>query len=232
LTGFINKASGGYQLAFELAALAAVLSLVIMLFYREERQPKTEMNLSRLGRLISRRDVLLPALLNAVIQYGDWAATFSFIPIVVKNMGANGVVQSSMLSMNTGIVLVGNLLAASLAKRLSDRKLALFCFSGLALGVAGVAFAPSLVWVFAAQGCIGLSVGLGYPLLMGMSISKVDNNERTVAMGLHQAIYAVGMFAGPWLSGILANWLGVNPMFAITGCAILVLGWVGVRQVR
>jgi DHA1 family multidrug resistance protein-like MFS transporter len=232
LTGWINTASGGYLLAFELAALVAGVGLVVMLFFPEKRQPKTEMNLGKLGRLIGRRDVLLPALLNAVIQYGDWAATFSFIPIVVKRMGASGVVQSSMLSMNTGIVLVGNLLAASLVKRFGQQRLALACFSGLALGITGVALAPSLPWVFLSQGCIGLSVGAGYPLLMGMSISKVNGSERTIAMGLHQAVYAIGMFAGPWLSGIIANGLGIAPMFGITGFAILVIGYLGIKEIR
>jgi DHA1 family multidrug resistance protein-like MFS transporter len=167
-----------------------------------------------------------------VIQYGDWTATFSFIPIVVKRMGASGVVQSSMLSMNAGIVLLGNMLAAGLVRRFGQKRLGQACFTGLALGIIGVALAPSLPWLFLAQGCIGLSVGAGYPLFMGMSISKVNDSERTIAMGLHQAVYAIGMFAGPWLSGIIANGLGIAPMFGITGFAILVIGYLGINQLR
>ena len=76
-----------------------------------------------------------------------------------------------------------------------------------------------------AQILIGLGNGIGYPLCMGMSIEKVDGAERATAMGLHQAVYAIGMFAGPWLSGILANALGIQPMFAVTGAGALVLGF-------
>jgi MFS family permease len=36
-------------------------------------------------------------------------------------------------------------------------------------------------------------------------------------MGVYQAVYAVGMFTGPWLSGLLADALGIQPMFTITG---------------
>jgi len=43
-------------------------------------------------------------------------------------------------------------------------------------------------------------------------------------MGLHQAIYAIGMFGGPALSGVLAKWLGMRPMFAITAVACLASG--------
>ena len=51
----------------------------------------------------------------------------------------------------------------------------------------------------------GCSSGVNYPLLMGMSIQFVAETERATAMGLHQAVYAIGMFAGPWLSGMLAD---------------------------
>jgi predicted MFS family arabinose efflux permease len=43
-------------------------------------------------------------------------------------------------------------------------------------------------------------------------------------MGLHQAVYAIGMFAGPWFSGILADSIGIQPMLGVTGFGCLVLG--------
>ena len=230
--GFINSASGGYSLAFELAAGLALAALAVMLFFPEQRQPKTGMNINKFGRLVIRRDVLLPSLLNAVIQYGDWAATFSFIPIVAKNMGANGIVTSSLLSMNMTVVVLGNFLAASLERRFGARNLSAACFILLALGIGAAAAAPGLAFLFVAQAIIALAVGIGYPVMMGLSISKVEGSERTIAMGLHQAVYAIGMFAGPWLSGLLSNSLGISPMFAITAGAILVVGLLGIRQFK
>jgi MFS family permease len=230
--GFINSASGGYSLAFELAAGLALAALAVMLFFPEQRQPKTGMNMKKFGRLVMRRDVLLPSLLNAVIQYGDWAATFSFIPIVAKNMGADGIATSSLLSMNMAVVVLGNFLAASLERRFGARNLSAACFILLALGIGAAAAAPGLAFLFAAQAIIALAVGIGYPVMMGLSISKVEGSERTIAMGLHQAVYAIGMFAGPWLSGLLANSLGISPMFAITAGAILIVGLLGIRQFK
>jgi predicted MFS family arabinose efflux permease len=34
-------------------------------------------------------------------------------------------------------------------------------------------------------------------------------------MGIHQAVYALGMFAGPWIGGIVADALGIRAMFGI-----------------
>jgi len=48
-------------------------------------------------------------------------------------------------------------------------------------------------------------------------------------MGLHQAVYAIGMFGGPALSGVLAEAMGIQPMFGVTAVACLILGWLGSR---
>jgi MFS family permease len=48
-------------------------------------------------------------------------------------------------------------------------------------------------------------------------------------MGFHQAVYAIGMFAGPWLSGILGDVVGIRPTFVVTGLVALGLGLLGTR---
>ncbi|MEW5721102.1 MAG: MFS transporter, partial [Chloroflexota bacterium] len=94
------------------------------------------------------------------------------------------------------------------------------------------ALAPTLASLFAAPVLVGLALGIGYPVLMGMSIERVDDSERTIAMGLHQAIYAIGMFAGPAISGIVADHIGLQPMFGITAFASLALGLLGTMQFK
>ena len=76
---------------------------------------------------------------------------------------------------------------------------------------------------------MGLGQGIVYPVLMGMSIRDVADQERTTAMGLHQAVYAAGMFAGPWLSGILADAIGLQPMVGVTAFACLALAFFLLR---
>jgi len=223
VTGSLN-ALGGYGLAFSLAAGTAVLAILVVLPAREDRRPPQRPSMRGVGRLVSRRDVLVPSLLAAVSQYASWAGTFGFLPILARQLGATGVTQSVLVSMNIGVVILGNLAATGVAHRLGLRRLVTVSFVAMALGLGGAALASSLAMVFVAQFCLGLSQGVGYPVLMGMSIQRVAGGERTTAMGLHQAVYAVGMFSGPWLSGILAQAIGIQPMFGVTACACLVAG--------
>jgi DHA1 family multidrug resistance protein-like MFS transporter len=65
---------------------------------------------------------------------------------------------------------------------------------------------------------------------MGLSIQRVTDAERATAMGLHQAVYAIGMFGGPWLSGLLADAVGIRLMFGVTAFVCLVLGLLVTRR--
>jgi MFS family permease len=44
------------------------------------------------------------------------------------------------------------------------------------------------------QGASGFGRGLVYPLLMGLSIREISGEDRATAMGVYQAVYAIGMF--------------------------------------
>ncbi len=223
LTGVINDLSGGYGLAFFLAAGLAGLAILVTLPVREEARPPKKPSLRGIGRLITRRDVLLPAVLSAVGQYVTWASTFGFLPLLARDLGATGEQQSLLVSLNIGIALAGNFLVTYVIRRFGNLRMVYISYAIMIAGLAVAALANSLALVFLAQTLIGFGFGIGYPLYMGMSIEKVSEAERATAMGLHQAVYASGMFAGPWLSGILANALGIQPMFAITGAGALVL---------
>jgi MFS family permease len=133
------------------------------------------------------------------------------------------------LSLHLGVVLVGNLTATTVVNRTGPRRLIYISFLLLSGAVGLVAVAPSLAWIFVAQFFIGLSQGMGYPVMMGMSIRYVSDENRTTAMGLHQSVYAIGMFAGPWLSGILADAIGIQPMLGVTAFVVLALGLSGAR---
>jgi MFS family permease len=229
VTGSLNE-WGGTSAAFFVAAAVAGLGVVVMLFLREQPRTPRRPSPAQLGRLFSRRDVLIPSLMSAVTQYATWALPLGFLPILAKEMGAGNVALSVLTTGYLAMVALGSFLSATLAHRVRARSLVVACIVLLASGCGLAALAPALPLVFLGQLCLGLAQGSIYPLLMGLSIRDVADQERTAAMGLHQAVYAAGMFAGPWLSGILAEAIGLQPMVAATGGACLVAGLVLVRM--
>jgi len=142
------------------------------------------------------------------------------------------VIQSMLVTMNLAMVIIGNLSATVLVGRIGVRRLVLFSFWMLAVGVGLTAAAISLRTLFVAQFFIGLSNGVNSPVLMGLSIRNVGDSERNTAMGLHQSVYGLGKFGGPWLSGILAQVMGLRWMLAVTTLGILALGLLGAAKLE
>lgn len=232
VNGPLNIATGSYQTAFDLAALAAIIAIGIMIFIPEQRQPSKPPQFRRLLRLFKRPDVIGPAILNLILHYGDWASTFGFIPILARQFGASDVVISTVTSANLGVVFLGNVLVTWLGTRLRYKTMLLVSFLLVAAGLGTASLAPSLALVIVGQLLIGTGFGIAYPVLLAACIRYVDNGERTTTMGLNQAVYAAGMFAGPWMGGIISDAIGVQPMFGITAVVILIAGVAGTRILR
>jgi MFS family permease len=235
VTGSLNQ-FGGHRLAFFLAAGVAALAVALVIPLKEVRQggigERKRPSPASVKRLVTRRDVLLPGLLSAIAQFTNWATTFGFLPILAQGLGLGDVTISLLVSLNLVFLTLGNLGASAAAGRIGGKRIVYASFVILSAGVAGTAIANTVEILFVSQALIGLGTGLGYPVLMGMSIERVVDNERTTAMGLHQSVYAAGMFAGPWLGGLLASAMGVQPMFAATAAASLALGLLGTSLLR
>ena len=89
----------------------------------------------------------------------------------------------------------------------------------------------------ASQALGGFGRGLVFAPLATLSIRRVPPRERGAAMGVFQAVYALGMFLGPATSGALAEWLGLDRMFLVVA-ALSIMGalaaarWLGRDEPR
>jgi DHA1 family multidrug resistance protein-like MFS transporter len=231
LNGFLNGI-GGYALAYYCAGVTGVVAIILMSFVSEKNQPRTGISIRSIAGLFLRKDVILPSLLSFVVHYGDWSITFGFLPILAHELGASDVVKSMLISLNIAAITSGNLLNTFLLKR--ARPLS-FLFSGVLIfffGTLCISRASSIPFVFTGTMCMGFAFGIMYPILLGMSIQKVDRRLRTTAMGIHQSVYAVGMFTGPWVSGIIADAIGLRRTFSVTGFFFLIASFVLIVALR
>jgi MFS family permease len=226
LTGSLN-AWGGYSLAFFAAVGAAGAAMLVMLWVKEPRGEMHPVSLRQVAAFVSRREVLLPALLATVLMYGVWSSSFGFTPNLAKRLGAGDQLLSLLTTLYVGVVMLGNFITSTTVERIGERTLVLISFGCMALGLGSLAFARSLPLVFAGQILMGMSSGVGYPVLMGLSIRDVSESKRATAMGFFQSVYAIGMFSGPWLSGIVADAVGLSGMFGITAVGCFALGLLG-----
>jgi MFS family permease len=83
--------------------------------------------------------------------------------------------------------------------------------------------------LLAVQVVAGFGRGVTGTTLMGLSIRHVSSAERATAMGVYQAVYAIGMFLGPLVSGAIGDHLGLAAIFLSTGAFQLVAIGVALR---
>ncbi len=219
---------GGYPLAFYASIAISVLAFAIALTIREPRRPAQTPSIRKLVNIVLRKDVLLPSLLSALGQYVTWGLALSFIPMFTsKTLGGSNSTLSLLATLTAITLAIGSFCTSSLANRFGANPLVLCSFVFYLAGGLVAAFTHSIAAMVVAIVLLGLGTSLNYPTLMGLSIRKVAESERNFAMGLHQTVYAIGMFAGPALSGVLAQYFGIQPMFAATAVMAIALGGLG-----
>ena len=116
---------------------------------------------------------------------------------------------------------LSSLVSGNLAQTLGEKRLIVYSFiaSGIAAGM--IPFSGNILMLYLTQLILGVANGLCFPLLMGMSIKTIDQSKRSTAMGFFQAIYGLGMFAGPVIVGIIADTLGLSIGFYSVGLIAL-----------
>ncbi|MDA8409629.1 MAG: MFS transporter [Treponema sp.] len=216
-TGLVESKAGPTG-PFIVAIAASIAAAAIFAFVRlppKKTERSDTLSPSSILAVFRRRDVLVPALVNALCQFAVWALTFSFMPLLAHRMGANAGQAGLIMTLNIGSNLAANLFA-TLRADTGHRRLMLYgSFGTFALGAILAALGPNLGYLYTSTILMGLANGLLFPILVGLSIQYVDGSRRATAMGIHQSVYAIGMFTGPWAAGLIADALGIRPMFAI-----------------
>lgn len=224
LTGFLNNL-GGYSLAFYLAVASAAAAVFVVSVVRLEPQETRQVSLRSVAKILVRGDVLLPSIISAVGQFGNWGVIYGFMPILAARIGANGVLQSLLVSANIIAFTAGNLLATIAVRRFSRTTLLYLSTATYASGIWLIAAGHTIAFFFAGTILMGIGNGFSYPTLMGLAIERVDQAQRSTAMGIHQSVYAIGMFAGPWIGGILAELVGIRWTFVVIAAFCLLASY-------
>ena len=226
LTGGLNHL-GGYVLPFFVATGFAAGSVLIMMLTKEQRQCSQRPSWQGIGRALTRRDVLFPSVLSTIMQHAFWGASYGFLPILAKQFGASDMTLGMMMTLNIALIMLGNMAAATLGKYIRVHQMMYATFVCMAAGIAAATMSSTILAIYFAQIATGFAWGLGYPLFMGLSIQSVPETERATAMGIHQAVYGIGMFTGPWVSGMLADYIGISMTLGSTASVTLLMGILG-----
>lgn len=225
----------GVGYAFLLGGLAGVAGFVLGFSIVEKRssrknpdkadaQPKsiakaaTPPSLSELLGLVGNRQLLAASLLAILSQYISFATAFGFTPLFAEGFGASSL-QLGMLGMAAALpgLFLSPLAGTVLPRKLGTRNTIGIGFGMAAMGCVLFVFIAEMWQLFAVQILISSGLALAYTMLMGLSIKDIPGDRRATAMGFFQAVYGLGMFVGPFVTGWVGHGFGLGTAFIITG---------------
>ena len=167
--------------------------------------------------------LLQVAAIGITQQFITFGAGFAFTPVFAESLNASesqiGYITTALL---TAFVL-GTVASVLLVRRLGLRGTLLLSCAAMALSIGAVPLISTLLPLGALQVVNGLGRGAMNTILIGLSLRAAPPAERATAMGAYQAIYAIGMLAGPAVSGPVADHMGLDAVFYL-GAGVAALG--------
>ncbi|MCL2406190.1 MAG: MFS transporter [Defluviitaleaceae bacterium] len=219
----------GVPYAFLLSGIAGLIGLVAGMGIAEKRQDaKSPPRLADLLGVARNPGLLCTSFLAILSQYIMFSTAFGFTPLLAYGMGASPFVLG-MLGLASAVpgLIVSPMAGTVLPQKIGARNTIVVGFAMAALGCVLIAFCSRVWHLFAVQVFISTGNVIAYTLLMGLSIKDIPGERRATAMGFFQAVYGLGMFLGPFVTGWLAHGFGLSVALPLTG-AVGVLGIVAV----
>lgn len=225
----------GWQASFALGAVIGMFGLGGSLFLKDnnESNPKP-VSIKESLLIVKDPTVMSVSFLAILSQMLTFATVYGFTPVLADHMG----VTKFQLGLLTVCFALPTALASLLIgrrhfiKRFREKQVVIGGFILMGIFTLLTPFMTSIWQLMAAQSIVGLGRGFSFPVLMGLSIKDISNDKRSTAMGFFQAVYGLGMFAGPVLMGIIGELVTLRQGFVILGiigCLTALMAGVTIR---
>ncbi|MEY4750526.1 MAG: hypothetical protein RIQ60_2740 [Pseudomonadota bacterium] len=143
------------------------------------------------------------------------------LPDLARQTNSSTVEAGGALSAWFAGALIGFPVAGLLLRRFAHLRVLCLGWTAFALGLAGMVFSPSLVWMLVAAWVLGLGAGT---LVLAGNLLAAQAAPGAGALNLVNAIYGVGAIASPALVGLALTQLGTGLPALRLVCGVALLG--------
>jgi len=210
----------GWNAPFLIGGLVAIAALILALRLPEQKQEKRQnaIQIKELAGVVKEPLLVKVSLLSVLAHCVLFITMFGYTPNQALNIGASkeslGWLTLAFMIPHAIATLYGSRLFGGL---LGDRGKLMLGFAGSALFTLLIPSMPTLAALCLTQVGNGFMQGLIFPLLLSKSVSEIDPFKRATAMGFYQAVYAIGMSAGPFVAGWMSSVYGLTGGFWLGG---------------
>ncbi|NBC69253.1 MFS transporter [Paenibacillus sacheonensis] len=209
-----------WNAAFTAGIFIGLAGLGLAFAIKEPREgvARAPISLRHLREVVRTPSLQQVSMLSILAHCVLFITMFGFTPLKATSLGAS----NGQLTLIVIAFMVPHGLASLITGRWLVPRFGTWNVIGTAYLLSGIftvaiAFAPNLGMLALTQVLNGFAQGMHLPILLGLAIQPFESSKRATAMGFYQAIYSIGMFAGPFLAGFVNDMLGRDYGFWLGG---------------
>lgn len=209
----------GVGSSFLLACVTGGIAIILSLRITEHVPPRSQTRVKDMLSVALDKNLLLVSFLALLAQIIQQGATLGFTPKFAAQLGAT----SAQLGILSGAAIFGAMCSSWCNARYFLKRFGTRCciLTGQLLYASATVLLPVLSrnvhTVVVMQFLVGLGNGAYFPLMMGIAIAGIDSAKRGLAMGIFQSVYALGMFIGPLITGLLMEAVPIGVSISCVG---------------
>jgi len=215
----------GHEYTFILSGGAA-LAAAVLGFYITEKTPEQQEHPSvkQLLGVVKNRNLLVMSILAVYSQMKLFTAVIAFTPEEAVRIGAD----SMTLGILSTLAFIPPIIVSFIGGKIFARgaNIRLIIALGFSLSLVStlvIPFAGNMTAIYASAIMAGFGHGICMNTLLCFCTITVDDSRRSAAMGFYQAVYSLGMFAGPVVIGLFVDWISLTGGF-FAAAALAVIG--------
>lgn len=206
ILGMITASFWGYRAPLVCSFITGLLAVACASRLKPITLKRESFQASHVAATLSHPVVLFTSFFAIIMQLYLQGTVFSFTSSVAKDLGASPLeIGINTLLFTLVQILSAGVIGKKILKKLSPAQAVTIGFIGMTLSCLLVGFADNMFYLYLAQIVGGSSNLMVNSILTALIIKYIPQENQSTAMGLFQALYGIGMTAGPVMTGSLAG---------------------------
>ena len=221
LSGYISDLIS-IKTCFLLSMVAAILSSILFLFSKEKPfDAKSQFSTIQFINLLRNKLLICLCLIGIFIQFITFSINFSYIPIYLNELSFSDSIVGNLVAFYTLASFIGTVSSPRLIKKFGLWKI--FIYSAILIGLTTLItpLFENLFLLIFLRLIGGIGGGIIFSSCMSSIVRGFQENYQASAMGIFQAVYAIGMFLGPILSGVIGSSINLESVFIFSSSVTL-----------
>ncbi len=221
LSGYISDLIS-INTCFLLSMVSAILSSILFLISKEKPfDTKSQFSTIQFINLLRNKLLICLCLIGIFIQFITFSINFSYFPIYLNKLSFSDSIVGNLVAFYTLASFIGTISSPRLIKRFGLWRI--FIYSAILIGLTTLItpLFENLFLLIFLRLIGGIGGGIIFSSCMSSIVRGFQENYQASAMGIFQAVYAIGMFLGPILSGVIGSYINLESVFIFSSSVTL-----------